>query len=168
MEKISWSESIAEFYQVQEYRPVQVFILVNKNNEFLVVQSAKEPTIWSFPQGGIDRGETLMENMIRELQEEIGISHHDFESVHAAFHEAKVDFDSSRQGERGFTKGKYYFFTAAKYTGKKELIFNTKEVLDVQWLSDQEIGLDFGHMNPQKRIVMEEAGRIAKQLLGRL
>ncbi len=165
MKKKDWNERIAEFYQLKEYRPVQVFILINKNNEFLVVQSAKEPNIWSFPQGGIDVDETLMENMMRELYEEVSISHPNLESTHPAFYEAKVDFDFSRQGERGFTKGKYYFFTAAEYTGKKELAFNTEEILNVRWLSDQKIELAFATLNIQKRIILEEARRIAKQLL---
>mgnify|MGYP001617169241 CR=1 FL=1 len=165
MENTSWSERITEFYQRKEYRPVQVFILVNKNNEFLVVQSAKEQTIWSFPQGGINADETLMENMVRELQEEVGILNLDFESIYFAFHEAKVDFDSFRQGERGFIKGKYYFFTFAKYTGKKNLIFNPQEVINIQWLTDQDVELIFNNMNPEKRIIMEETRRIVKQLL---
>ena len=165
MEKITWSERITKFYQQKEYRPVQVFILVNKNYEFLVVQSAKEPKIWSFPQGGIEVNETLAENMVRELQEEVGTSAQNIKSIYSAFHEAKVDFDSSRQGEREFMKGKYYFFTVAEYAGVKELVFNPEEILNMQWLPDHKVELAFGSMNHQKRIIMEEARRIAKQLL---
>jgi len=165
MEKKPWPERIIEFHRQKEYRPVQVFILVDKNNKFLVVQSAKEPKIWGFPQGGIEVGETLAQNMVRELQEEVGISKEDFGYTHHAFHEAKVDFDSSRQGERGFTKGKYYFITAAEYSGQKNIIFNSEEILNIRWLADFEIELAFAHMNPHKRAIMKEARRIAGQLL---
>src|SRR3989338_3222126 len=112
-------QKITELCQQKKYRPVQVFILYNPKTEFLLVKSPKQPTIWAFPQGGINPPETFSENLTRELKEELGIDSQDLSLIHYAFHEGKVNFGPARQGERGFSHGKYYLFTLARYNGKE-------------------------------------------------
>jgi 8-oxo-dGTP pyrophosphatase MutT (NUDIX family) len=42
--------------------------------EALVVRSKKDPSVWIFPKGHIDPGESAAEAAVRELQEEAGVA----------------------------------------------------------------------------------------------
>ena len=59
-----------------EYRPnVSAVILSSKypeKCEFFIAHRSDIKNAWQFPQGGIDKGETPQEALVRELQEEIG------------------------------------------------------------------------------------------------
>ncbi len=58
------------------YRPnVSAVILSSKYPEiceFFIAHRSDIKNVWQFPQGGIDKGETPREALLRELQEEIG------------------------------------------------------------------------------------------------
>jgi putative (di)nucleoside polyphosphate hydrolase len=61
-----------------EYRPnVSAVILSSKypeKCEFFIAHRSDIKDAWQFPQGGIDKGESPQDALIRELQEEIGYS----------------------------------------------------------------------------------------------
>jgi putative (di)nucleoside polyphosphate hydrolase len=46
-------------------------LLLRKDGRVLIGECADKPGSWSFPQGGVDDGETRREAMVRELREEI-------------------------------------------------------------------------------------------------
>ncbi len=54
------------------YRPNVGIILANQRNEVFWGKRVHQHA-WQFPQGGIQRGETPLEAMYRELEEEIGL-----------------------------------------------------------------------------------------------
>ena len=54
------------------YRPNVGIILVNARNEVFWGKRIREHS-WQFPQGGIKRGETPEQAMLRELHEEVGL-----------------------------------------------------------------------------------------------
>ena len=54
------------------YRPNVGIILLNRKNEVFWGKRIREHS-WQFPQGGINRGESPEQAMIRELQEETGL-----------------------------------------------------------------------------------------------
>ncbi|MEQ8355306.1 MAG: RNA pyrophosphohydrolase [Kiloniellaceae bacterium] len=58
------------------YRPCVGMLLLNAEGRVFVgrrIDSAKEAdNIWQMPQGGIDKGETPVQAVLRELEEEIG------------------------------------------------------------------------------------------------
>jgi putative (di)nucleoside polyphosphate hydrolase len=58
------------------YRPCVGIMLANRQGEVFVGQrlDSKEGDAWQMPQGGIDKGETPEEALIRELGEETGIA----------------------------------------------------------------------------------------------
>jgi putative (di)nucleoside polyphosphate hydrolase len=54
------------------YRPNVGIILLNRRNEVFWGKRIREHS-WQFPQGGINRGESPEQAMLRELQEETGL-----------------------------------------------------------------------------------------------
>ena len=54
------------------YRPNVGIILCNCRNEVFWGKRVREHS-WQFPQGGIKHGETLVQAMYRELEEEVGL-----------------------------------------------------------------------------------------------
>jgi len=58
------------------YRPNVAMIIVSNNypekKEIFIAQRNDLLNIWQFPQGGIDKGEAVVEALFRELKEEIG------------------------------------------------------------------------------------------------
>lgn len=57
-------------------RKVSLAVLTYDNKVLIVKRSLREnnhPGMWGFPGGGIDEGETPLEAVIRECEEEIGV-----------------------------------------------------------------------------------------------
>lgn len=68
------------FYQMangkwmnHELRPNVIIGLVNDLKQILLGRRIRFPETWQFPQGGIDKGETVSEAGYRELGEELGL-----------------------------------------------------------------------------------------------
>ncbi len=55
------------------FRPNVGIMLANGNGELLWARRLRQDA-WQFPQGGINKGETPLEALYRELSEEIGLS----------------------------------------------------------------------------------------------
>ncbi|BAF70250.1 MULTISPECIES: RNA pyrophosphohydrolase [unclassified Nitratiruptor] len=60
----------------KRYRPNVAAIVLSSNYpkkvEFFIAARSDVPDSWQFPQGGIDKGESPKEALLRELKEEIG------------------------------------------------------------------------------------------------
>jgi len=54
-------------------------ILINKRKQLFWGKKAGHHNAWQFPQGGVNPYETLKETMLRELNEEIGLTSKDIE-----------------------------------------------------------------------------------------
>ena len=58
----------------KNYRRGVGMIIMNHEGRFWLGQRIGTDT-WQFPQGGIDKGESVREAMYRELQEELSLIH---------------------------------------------------------------------------------------------
>lgn len=56
------------------YRQNVCMLLFNAELKLLLGERQGEAGIWQFPQGGVEDGITLEENVLRELNEELGIA----------------------------------------------------------------------------------------------
>lgn len=55
------------------FRPNVAAIVINAQGKILIASRLDYPQSWQFPQGGIDKGESEEEAVIRETSEELGI-----------------------------------------------------------------------------------------------
>lgn len=59
-------------------RPNVAAILRNRDGEILICERMNPVGAWQFPQGGVRRGETDEQALVRELSEEIGLQPGDY------------------------------------------------------------------------------------------
>ena len=59
---------------MDDFRPNAAALLVRPDGRVLIGERMKVRNAWQFPQGGIDKGETPLEAVLREVEEEVGIS----------------------------------------------------------------------------------------------
>jgi len=55
------------------YRANIGIVIANEKNQILLAKRYKQDA-WQLPQGGIDKGETELEALYRELDEEVGLA----------------------------------------------------------------------------------------------
>lgn len=56
------------------YRPNVAGIIRNRKGKVLVCERLGKDGAWQFPQGGIDKGESPLQALYREIEEEIGLT----------------------------------------------------------------------------------------------
>lgn len=54
-------------------QPRSRVIILNENDEILLVKNVIDPTNWSLPGGGVERGETPLKAAQREVREELSL-----------------------------------------------------------------------------------------------
>src|SRR4051794_29365539 len=54
------------------HRPNVCMLVHNAGGRLFLGQRKADPSVWQFPQGGVEPGCTLEENVLRELEEELG------------------------------------------------------------------------------------------------
>jgi len=157
MTKSQFSRKIAHLYQKKEYRPVGVIILYNQKKQFLLFQSAKEKKVWNFPQGGIRKRESLQAGLNRELREEAGIESDEIQIMALNFFSSSLDYSPNRTNRRGFSRGKFYFYSLAYYESRNRLKLNLKEVPAAHWVKEAKIAPYLKHLSPGKRELTQKA-----------
>lgn len=56
-----------------KYRKNVAAILLNAHGEILICERKGNKNAWQFPQGGVDKGEKLIDALYREVWEEVGL-----------------------------------------------------------------------------------------------
>ena len=65
------------------YRPNVALLLLDARDQLLICERMKIGGAWQFPQGGLDEGESPLEALHREVEEEIGLPPSSYEVVEA-------------------------------------------------------------------------------------
>jgi putative (di)nucleoside polyphosphate hydrolase len=63
------------------FRPNVAGIVIDGEDRLLICERQDHPESWQFPQGGVDKGETLEEALVREMDEELGLEPGQFDVI---------------------------------------------------------------------------------------
>ncbi len=99
----------------ENYRPNVAIIILNKEGQILWCKR-KDGNGWQFPQGGLDKGESPLEAVYRETQEEVGLERSDLRIIK----ETKEWFNYKVPEER---LPKYFRFENSKFIGQTQKWF---------------------------------------------
>lgn len=118
MNQIEWVATI-------EQAAVVAACLIKKDNKYLLVQEGNPKVygLWNLPAGHVDKGEQIDTAAIREVKEETGF---DVQLV------KEIDLI-----HEGIGKSVKHIFSANIIGG--EIYIDEDEIIDVQWLSFEEI-----------------------------
>ncbi len=113
-------------------------IILNQKNEIFVGKRRDNPSDkWQMPQGGIDKGESYISAMRRELFEETSIKNIDILKEIDGFFEYELPDHLVGIIWKGKFKGQKQKWFIVKFTGKeKEINLKTKnqEFIDWKWI----------------------------------
>ncbi|HUW24472.1 MAG TPA: NUDIX domain-containing protein [Patescibacteria group bacterium] len=130
------------------YRQGTVGVVVDKNNNFLIVQMVDyKENEWRFPGGGIDDGESPQGALLRELVEELGTSN--FELIGVSQYRSQYEWPMgvilSRLRKEGETwRGQQQTHFLVKFTGSmKEIKFKKDEIRQVKWVKRENLSSHF-------------------------
>lgn len=125
------------------YRKGVNAIIIDKDNNFLVIQkNLYRENEWNFSGGGRKEGETLEENLFRELKEEINANARDFEIIGISSHKTKYDYppELALKINGGKYRGQSFEQVALRFIGnKKKLVFAPKELRTHKWARADEL-----------------------------
>ncbi len=117
------------------YRPNVAAILQKPGGEILICQRTDYPDCWQFPQGGIDEGETALQALHRELEEETGLkpSHYQVVSSRESY---RYDFPEGSPLKKGFIGQEQTYFLCLFKGRDSDIDLNTHNVefSDFRWI----------------------------------
>lgn len=118
-------------------------LVVNSRGQILIVRTTKWRGTWGVPGGKVDWGESLVDAVIREFQEEVGL---ELTQVRFALLQEAV-LDPQFFKEAHFIMVNYYAFSA------RETITPNEEIEVWAWVTPQE-AMDYP-LNTYTRILIE-------------
>jgi putative (di)nucleoside polyphosphate hydrolase len=125
------------------YRKGVNAIIFDKNNKLLIIQKhIYKHNEWNFPGGGREEGETLEENLFREINEELSVNKDKFELIGISHHRMAYDYPAelALKINGGKYRGQAYDQVVLRFISKKkELIFNPKEFRAHMWVKVDEL-----------------------------
>lgn len=111
-----------------KYRPNVAAIILNNHGEVLICERKNNARAWQFPQGGVDKGESLLEALYREVWEEVGLESRYYDVIDQ--------------------KGEYRYLYPPKVRAKKKY-HGQKQTYFLCKLSADAPEIDLGHNNPE-------------------
>lgn len=122
-----------------KYRPNVAAIIINRDGEILICERSNNARAWQFPQGGVDKGETMLEALHREVWEEVGLEakHYkvlDEKSGYKYLYPPKVREKKKYEGQ----KQTYFLCKLKKSAPEVDLGENNPEFSDFDWVRPEE------------------------------
>ena len=121
------------------YRPNVGIIVANDKGQVLWARRVGQQA-WQFPQGGINKGESMEAALYRELKEEIGLSKAQVEIVNSTrgWLRYKLPKRNLRQNNTSFIGQKQKWYLLKMLTDDKDVRFDQSETPEFdhwQWVS---------------------------------
>ncbi len=133
------------------YRPNVAFILRRADGRILIGERSDIDGAWQFPQGGVNKDETIEEALAREMLEEISLAPSDYRIVEKRG-PYRYEFPGDRTKEGCGGQEQMYFL--ADFLGDEAQILSqpsTVEFQAVRWIEPREFRLEW--VGPMKRDV---------------
>jgi len=86
---------------------------------------------WEFPKGGVEKQESLIEAVRREVKEECGMKVINIKNHHV---KGKFNYDKKSQEDRKYFGQSYNLFSAEVKDGTKKVKIDKREHSDYKWL----------------------------------
>src|SRR5262245_38788123 len=99
------------------FRPNVCMLLLNKDNLIFLGERHGNPGVWQFPQGGVEEGLSLEENVIKELHEEVGADKELFKIIKKLNAKHEYDFRTVPEYAKGVWRGQSQTFWAVRFEG---------------------------------------------------
>lgn len=131
-----------------EYRPNVAILLVRDDGKLLICERMKVKGAWQFPQGGVDRGETLEEALLREVREEVGLTPESYEVVEmkGGYRYLYPPEIKQKKKRRGWFDGQEQTYYLCRLTDKEAVIDvnqQPREFRTYKWIDPAEFQLDW-------------------------
>jgi len=128
---------------MKPYRGGVNAIIIDRDDNFLLVQkNGYKDNEWNFLGGGREEGETLEQNLFREINEEIGSVKLDFEIVGISSCKIEYDYpaDTVLKIHGGKYRGQSYEQVVLRFLGNKDkLAFSGEEFRTHKWVKAEEL-----------------------------
>ena len=137
----------SRFREPRKFRRTGVAVIWQKNphghpEKLLLVRSAKaaraNAKVWLLPQGGIGEEELLVEGLMRELEEELGIKESEIGYFSPEIITSRLTGRPRLQGLGENPRDKEYILLSTVYIGKGELRLKDDEIAEARWVSRAE------------------------------
>lgn len=125
------------------YRHGVNIIIIDQDDKFLIVQkNGYKDNAWSFVGGGKEEGESLDQNMYRELKEELSLNKEDFEQIGISTHKIEYDYPAevAARVNGGKYRGQSYNQVVLRFIGDKSKIkFLADEFKNHRWIDGKKL-----------------------------
>lgn len=124
------------------YRPNVCMLITNPNKLIFLGKRTGEANHWQFPQGGEEEGLTQIENVYKELEEELGADRDLFNIVKKLNHTHEYIWETPPNYAIGKWKGQSQTFWLVEFLGTdKDIQLNrhTPEFMSFRWVSIEEV-----------------------------
>jgi putative (di)nucleoside polyphosphate hydrolase len=126
-----------------KYRLNVAAILRNSAGKILIGEREDRAGAWQFPQGGVDEGESLVQALARELQEEISVK----PSAYRVVHEKGPYYYQFGSGKvvKGFHGKQQHYFLADFIGSADDIDVETEhpEFRAIRWVAPEEFKIDW-------------------------
>ncbi len=123
-------------------RPNVCMLVMNRRQKLFLGERFGEPGVWQFPQGGVESDATLEENVLRELEEELGVDRRNLRIIKKLNSTHTYFFKKPRlYGEVEFS-GQAQTFWLVEFSGKDsdiDLGRHEKEMEKFRWCTPDEV-----------------------------
>ena len=132
---------------MKEYRPNVAALMVNQRGQLLICERFKVPGAWQFPQGGVDDGEELDRALLREVEEEIGLSPEHY-SIEKSLSGYRYDYPSwvKKPPHKAHFVGQeqtYYLCRVKPDAPPVNLMQEPREFSQSRWIYPEEFSLEW-------------------------
>lgn len=124
------------------FRPNVCMLVLSRDGRIFLGERNGEPGIWQLPQGGVEAGASLEENVLREVEEELGVSRAKLGAPVRLTATHRYEFDKPPRYAAGKWRGQSQTFWIVPFLGEDSDIVLDRhhpEFMSWRWCSVEEL-----------------------------